>query len=60
MKAPSQELIATAAQTLAGRLHTAEESIYNGEPLHRTVGEQITIDKALGTDLNYDEIMGSA
>jgi hypothetical protein len=34
--------------------------IYNGEPLQRTVEEMITIDDALGTEFNYDEIMGSA
>jgi len=34
--------------------------IYNGEPLQRVVEEQITIDDALGTEFNYDEIMGPA
>ena len=34
--------------------------IYNGEPLQRAVEEQITIDDALGTEFNYDEIMASA
>lgn len=34
--------------------------IYNGEALSRTVDEQITIDDALGTEFNYDEIMGAA
>jgi len=34
--------------------------IYNGEPLQRTVEEMITIDDALGTEFNYDEIMGAA
>jgi hypothetical protein len=31
--------------------------IYNGEPLRRMVSEEISIDDALGTDFNYDEIM---
>lgn len=34
--------------------------IYNGEALHRTVEEQITIDDALTTDFSYAEIMGDA
>jgi hypothetical protein len=34
--------------------------IYNGEPLHRAVEEQITIDDALGTNFSYAEIMGEA
>jgi hypothetical protein len=34
--------------------------IYNGEPLQRAVDELITIDDALGTEFNYDEIMGNA
>jgi hypothetical protein len=34
--------------------------IYNGEPLQRVVEELITIDDALGTEFNYDEIMGAA
>jgi hypothetical protein len=34
--------------------------IYNGEPLRRMVTEEITIDDALGTEFNYDEIMREA
>ncbi len=34
--------------------------IYNGEPLHRAVDAQITIDDALTTDFSYAEIMGEA
>lgn len=34
--------------------------IYNGEPLQRSVDEQITIDDALGTEFNYSEIMAEA
>ena len=34
--------------------------IYNGEPLQRAVEDLITIDDALGTEFNYDEIMGNA
>lgn len=34
--------------------------IYNGEALQRVVEDQITIDDALGTEFNYDEIMRSA
>lgn len=34
--------------------------IYNGEALQRAVEDQITIDDALGTEFNYDEIMGAA
>jgi len=33
--------------------------LYNGEPLHRAVEEQITIDDALGTEFSYEEIMGA-
>jgi hypothetical protein len=34
--------------------------IYNGEPLQRTVDEQITIDDALTTEFSYSEIMEAA
>jgi hypothetical protein len=34
--------------------------IYNGEPLRRMVSEEVSIDEALGTDFNYDEIMREA
>jgi len=34
--------------------------IYNGEPLQRSVDEQITIDDALTTEFSYAEIMGEA
>jgi hypothetical protein len=34
--------------------------IYNGEPLQRTVEDQVTIDDALTTEFNYAEIMGDA
>lgn len=34
--------------------------IYNGSPLPRDVGEQITIDDALGKNFSYAEIMGEA
>jgi len=34
--------------------------IYNGQPLQRSVEEQITIDDALTTEFSYAEIMGEA
>jgi hypothetical protein len=34
--------------------------IYNGEPLQRSVENQITIDDALTTEFSYAEIMGEA
>ena len=34
--------------------------IYNGEPLRRVVSDEITIDDALGTEFNYDQIMSEA
>jgi hypothetical protein len=34
--------------------------IYNGEPLQRSVDDQITIDDALGTEFSYVEIMSEA
>lgn len=34
--------------------------IYNGEAVKRAVEDQITIDDALGTEFNYDEIMSPA
>jgi hypothetical protein len=34
--------------------------VYNGEPLHRDVEEQITIDDALTTEFSYAEIMSDA
>lgn len=34
--------------------------IYNGEPMHRIVSEEVTIDDALGNKFSYAEIMGEA